>query len=53
MFMCVVNLKSVNKLDLTCKQSFLIVLTFCKSGHFKEPRKKLCVIIGTTKLTKE
>ncbi len=26
MFMCVVNLKSVNKLDLTWKQSFLIVL---------------------------
>jgi hypothetical protein len=25
MFMCVVNLKSVNKLDLTWKQSFLIV----------------------------
>jgi hypothetical protein len=24
MFMCVVNLKSVNKLDLTWKQSFLI-----------------------------
>jgi hypothetical protein len=27
MFMCVVNLKSVNKLDLTWKQSFLIVMT--------------------------
>jgi hypothetical protein len=26
MFMCVVNLKSVNKLDLTWKQSFLIIL---------------------------
>jgi hypothetical protein len=26
MFMCVVNLKSVNKLDLTWKQSFLIVV---------------------------
>jgi hypothetical protein len=26
MFMCVVNLKSVNKLDLTWKQSFLILL---------------------------
>ncbi len=25
MFMCVVNLKSVNKLDLTWKQSFLIL----------------------------
>ncbi len=25
MFMCVVNLESVNKLDLTWKQSFLIV----------------------------
>jgi hypothetical protein len=25
MFMCVVNLKSVNKLDLTWKQSFLII----------------------------
>jgi hypothetical protein len=25
MFMCVVNLKSVNKLDLTWKQSFPIV----------------------------
>jgi len=25
MFMCVVNLKAVNKLDLTWKQSFLIV----------------------------
>ncbi len=27
MFMCVVNLKSVNKLDLTWKQSFLIIRT--------------------------
>ncbi len=27
MFMCVVNLKSVNKLDLTWKQSFLIITT--------------------------
>ncbi len=27
MFMCVVNLKSVNKLDLTWKQSFLIVVS--------------------------
>ena len=26
MFMCVVNLKSVNKLDLTWKQSFLILV---------------------------
>ncbi len=26
MFMCVVNLKSVNKLDLTGKQSFLILV---------------------------
>jgi hypothetical protein len=26
MFMCVVNLKSVNKFDLTWKQSFLIAL---------------------------
>ncbi len=26
MFMCVVNLKSVNKLDLTWKQSFLIMV---------------------------
>ena len=26
MFMCVVNLRSVNKLDLTWKQSFLILL---------------------------
>ncbi len=26
MFMCVVNQKSVNKLDLTWKQSFLIIL---------------------------
>jgi len=26
MFMCVVNLKSVNKLDLTWKQSFLILM---------------------------
>jgi hypothetical protein len=26
MFMCVVNLKAVNKLDLTWKQSFLIIL---------------------------
>jgi len=26
MFMCVVNLKSVNKLDLTWKQSFLIMI---------------------------
>jgi hypothetical protein len=25
MFMCVVNLKLVNKLDLTWKQSFLII----------------------------
>jgi hypothetical protein len=29
MFMCVVNLKSVNQLDLTWKQSFLIV----RVGH--------------------
>ncbi len=27
MFMCVVNLKSVNKLDLTWKQSFLIIIS--------------------------
>ncbi len=27
MFMCVVNLKLVNKLDLTWKQSFLIITT--------------------------
>ncbi len=27
MFMCLVNLKSVNKLDLTWKQSFLILST--------------------------
>jgi hypothetical protein len=27
MFMCVVNLKLVNKLDLTWKQSFLIACT--------------------------
>ena len=26
MFMCVVNLKAVNKLDLTWKQSFLILV---------------------------
>ena len=26
MFMCVVNLESVNKLDLTWKQSFLILV---------------------------
>jgi hypothetical protein len=26
MFMCVVNLKSINKLDLTWKQSFLILV---------------------------
>jgi hypothetical protein len=26
MFMCVVNLKPVNKLDLTWKQSFLILV---------------------------
>ena len=26
MFMCVVNLKTVNKLDLTWKQSFLILV---------------------------
>ena len=26
MFMCVVNLKSVNKLDLTWKQSFLMLV---------------------------
>jgi len=26
MFMCVVNLESVNKLDLTWKQSFLIIM---------------------------
>jgi hypothetical protein len=29
MFMCVVNLKSVNKLDLTWKQSFLIISRVC------------------------
>ncbi len=48
MFMCVVNLKSVNKLDLTWKQSFLILGKFficynnclegpehnCKNGAF-------------------
>ena len=28
MFMCVVNQKSVNKLDLTWKQSFLISVIF-------------------------
>jgi hypothetical protein len=32
MFMCVVNLKAVNKLDLTWKQSFLILLTFGYAG---------------------
>jgi hypothetical protein len=34
MFMCVVNLKSVNKLDLTWKQSFLILgwMTFRVNG---------------------
>ena len=31
MFMCVVNLKSVNKLDLTWKQSFLILVSFMLS----------------------
>jgi len=30
MFMCVVNLKAVNKLDLTWKQSFLII---CRNGN--------------------
>ncbi len=33
MFMCVVNLKSVNKLDLTWKQSFLIVINSRKDIH--------------------
>ncbi len=33
MFMCVVNQKSVNKLDLTWKQSFLIGLLEKNSGH--------------------
>jgi hypothetical protein len=31
MFRCVVNLKSVNKLDLTWKQSFLIIVTMVQS----------------------
>ncbi len=32
MFMCVVNLKSVNKLDLTWKQSFLTIVFYFISG---------------------
>jgi hypothetical protein len=35
MFMCVVNLKSVNKLDLTWKQSFLIIVNFFKMNLFR------------------
>jgi hypothetical protein len=35
MFMCVVNLKLVNKLDLTWKQSFLIIL--CPYAEFLMP----------------
>jgi hypothetical protein len=41
--MCVVNLKSVNKLDLTWKQSFLIVFVCCNVCAF-------CVIFLSNKL---
>jgi hypothetical protein len=35
MFMCVVNLKAVNKLDLTWKQSFLIIEMILSPGNTK------------------
>ena len=39
MFMCVVNLKAVNKLDLTWKQSFLILFV---SPNFKISLGNFC-----------
>jgi hypothetical protein len=43
MFMCVVNLKSVNKLDLTWKQSFLIHLSI--TGHSTKQCSALCLVL--------
>ena len=42
MFMCVVNLKSVNKLDLTWKQSFLIDCWYNSAG-LSLPYKQILV----------
>jgi hypothetical protein len=39
MFMCVVNLKAVNKLDLTRKQSFLIYFQTLASRAFQDKNK--------------
>jgi hypothetical protein len=41
MFMCVVNLKAVNKLDLTWKQSFLIVLHLGRLQPYPQTQERL------------
>ncbi len=48
MFMCVVNLKSVNKLDLTWKQSFLIArLVFsCKARAYPSKAAYIDQLLG-------
>jgi hypothetical protein len=44
MFMCVVNLKSVNKLDLTWKQSFLILGS--KRGARGKHSRPVCPLVS-------
>jgi hypothetical protein len=46
MFMCVVNLKSVNKLDLTWKQSFLIRVTSRWGGWVRQKQNGNTLVLA-------